>query len=639
MVTSNPPPPPPPAHPRLRRLLSVRMVGEALLGLAWLLAPPTLWILLTQARPPLSGPWVDAVVLMRLGGLLQLLFAIAALLAAYSPAPGPGLASFVVVGAWTGTAARTWLLAPHLAHPLALALIGLDLATTVGLTWLIRAHRHPDDPTLVLATGRCLGMWIVQFIDLLRRPATAAVVILAGALLVAGGYTAWSILKRPAPDPQFARELEAFKHAPLGNENSQGLPLYLWEIMPEVFADKLPGPGGWASFGLLFEDDHPLPVGAALRTNGLPMVSFNCALCHAGSYRTNAQAAPTIVAGAPATRLDLVGMLRFFGDTATDPRFNADTLLPRIESRHQLGSAERFLYRTVVIPVTRASLQIMGASFDWTRLRPEAGPGRTDAINILKQTLIQMPDDGSIGTTDYMSLWDQKAATGQKRGWNGVGSVDDANLFAAGFLTGFNPGAFHAGNYQLSARLLQSLRPPPFPGPIDTDRARRGAGVFSQQCASCHGPGGARTGQITPVSEVGTDEHYLRTWRPDVVAWLGRLSRPPFVFPGLKLVDGFANLPLDGIWLRAPYLHNGSVPTLWDLLQPPALRPATFPRGDDLCDTERVGLGTAPTPGGSTPARFLYDTRLLGNSNAGHSFGTSLPEADKRDLLEYLKTL
>src|SRR3546814_7432400 len=76
-------------------------------------------------------------------------------------------------------------------------------------------------------------------------------------------------------------------------------------------------------------------------------------------------------------------------------------------------------------------------------------------------------------------------------------------------------------------------------------------------------------------------------------------------------------MPLDGIGLRAPYLHNGSVPTLRDLLKPAAARPKAFWRGDDVYDPHNVGFVS------NVPARegvefFRYDTTVPGNSNAGH---------------------
>jgi mono/diheme cytochrome c family protein len=90
---------------------------------------------------------------------------------------------------------------------------------------------------------------------------------------------------------------------------------------------------------------------------------------------------------------------------------------------------------------------------------------------------------------------------------------------------------------------------------------------------------------------------------------------------------------LNGIWAVAPYLHNGSVPTLRQLLTPPSERAKTFPTGLVEFDPDAVGIAALP----GLPADF--DTRLPGNSNAGHEYGTTLSADDKRALLAYLRTL
>ena len=91
---------------------------------------------------------------------------------------------------------------------------------------------------------------------------------------------------------------------------------------------------------------------------------------------------------------------------------------------------------------------------------------------------------------------------------------------------------------------------------------------------------------------------------------------------------------LRGIWATAPYLHNGSVPTLWDLLQPEANRPRTWNVGNRELDPVNVGFVTTPGPG-----TFLFDTSIDGNRNTGHVYGTTLSDDDRRALIEYLKTL
>ena len=92
--------------------------------------------------------------------------------------------------------------------------------------------------------------------------------------------------------------------------------------------------------------------------------------------------------------------------------------------------------------------------------------------------------------------------------------------------------------------------------------------------------------------------------------------------------------PLDGVWATAPYLHNGSVPNLWELMKPPDRRVKVFYVGSRELDPVNVGLESSESPGA-----FKYDTSLPGNSNAGHTYGTQLTEAQKWDLVEFMKSL
>jgi hypothetical protein len=108
-------------------------------------------------------------------------------------------------------------------------------------------------------------------------------------------------------------------------------------------------------------------------------------------------------------------------------------------------------------------------------------------------------------------------------------------------------------------------------------------------------------------------------------------------FSHFRKTQGYANMPLDGVWLRAPFLHNGSVPTLRDLLNPPEQRPKVFFTGYDLYDYDNLGFVST----GPEAERFgqRYDTSVSGNGNGGHLYGTNLTPAEKDALLEFMKTL
>ncbi len=98
--------------------------------------------------------------------------------------------------------------------------------------------------------------------------------------------------------------------------------------------------------------------------------------------------------------------------------------------------------------------------------------------------------------------------------------------------------------------------------------------------------------------------------------------------------------PLDGIWATAPYLHNGSVPTLYDLLLPAEQRPKTFRLGTRRYDLDRVGYATMDSGGFAFRTVDDAGKPVAGNANTGHDYGTStMSNADRRALVEYMKTL
>ncbi|WP_409524734.1 di-heme-cytochrome C peroxidase [Nitrincola sp. MINF-07-Sa-05] len=92
--------------------------------------------------------------------------------------------------------------------------------------------------------------------------------------------------------------------------------------------------------------------------------------------------------------------------------------------------------------------------------------------------------------------------------------------------------------------------------------------------------------------------------------------------------------PLNGVWATGPFLHNGSVPTLWDMLLPPDQRPESFHVGSRELDPVNVGFVSQ-----EGPRTMHFDTTIAGNTNVGHVFGADLSDEEKEALLEYLKSL
>ncbi|MDX2038063.1 MAG: c-type cytochrome [Isosphaeraceae bacterium] len=197
---------------------------------------------------------------------------------------------------------------------------------------------------------------------------------------------------------------------------------------------------------------------------------------------------------------------------------------------------------------------------------------------------------------------------------------------------------------------LRSLKPPRYPFPIDEPLADRGRVVFEKNCSKCHGTYGANPtypNEIIPLDVIGTDPERARGLSKELVAhynttWLGE------ELPSDLEMIGYQAPPLDGVWATAPYLHNGSVPTVRALLNSKE-RPRKFlrPPSTDLEHYDSKQLGwkseeiSAPLPETTTPfrSRFLYDTSRFGLGNGGHTFGDRLSEDERTAVIEYLKTL
>jgi mono/diheme cytochrome c family protein len=238
-----------------------------------------------------------------------------------------------------------------------------------------------------------------------------------------------------------------------------------------------------------------------------------------------------------------------------------------------------------------------------------------------------------------MSIWNQAPREGIWLHWDGNNdSVDERNLSAA-MGAGATPDTLDFPRILRIKRWILTKAPPPYPFPIDYAKAAAGKPVYDRYCAGCHDIGARYFGGVTPLSELGTDPERKNSFDAAMAERMNTIGgAEPWHFTRFRPTDGYANHPLDGIWLRAPYLHNGSVPNLRDLLKPANQRPVTFYRGNDVYDQQNVGFVSSEAQGNGRTF-YPFDTRDRGNGNQGHLYGVGLSAQDKNALLEYLKTL
>jgi hypothetical protein len=277
--------------------------------------------------------------------------------------------------------------------------------------------------------------------------------------------------------------------------------------------------------------------------------------------------------------------------------------------------------------------------------------------------------------------------------WDGNQGASSRTLASGASATG-DPRMVNVRIHEPLNPFIDNLPAPAYPfASVDLEKAKEGKAIFKAQCASCHTP---KNQTIYRASELGVDPNRTLVntsvsryglaalvneacaiyglnnqgqpgadWCVPQGDWQARLDEyfrdtPRRVVEGS---NGYKADMLHGIWAQAPYLHNGSVPTLGQLICP-STRPARFFRGNLNYDEALVGFEWAIRPAArygpnDTILVKEYDTAVPGKSNGGHAFGSDLcpdtggldPTRDRREietrlagsrvgaLLAYLKTL
>lgn len=521
-------------------------------------------------------------------------------------------------------------------------------------------------------------------------------VVFLGALVIGAVYLT---VRLTDDEPvEYATAEEHFKYGSTGGERGWqkqfgfGIPYWVWVALPEAFPEYLPDGQrgrGYSSFGMIYTDGRDprfeLPVGMSMRrVQGIDRVYFNCAVCHTGSVRASPDVTPEIVLGMPANTFDFGALGRFLGAASTDWRFRADRMFPRIEELEarrdsiawptgryrpdKLNPVDRFVFRYAGITVLREQLLSLTSRLGFIDFS-SWGPGRVDTFNppkaLLGFPMDHAPPGEKLGNADFPAVWNQRFKEGMQLHWDGNNaSVDERNLSAA-FGTGATPTTLDREKIWRVARYLDSATAPAYPAQrVNTALAAEGAPIYRAECFSCHGEGkppfnsegdGSLVGTVTPIELIGTDRARLDSYTPALASAQNSLyaghpndaeecaDAPRYTeecYPGrfshFRKTWGYANMPLDGLWLRAPYLHNGSVPDLRALLEPAAARPKIFYIGYDVYDWDRAGFVTDSARASAKGWRF--DTSLRGNGNGGHEYGVRLSAAQKAALVEYLKT-
>lgn len=439
----------------------------------------------------------------------------------------------------------------------------------------------------------------------------------------------------------------------------------------------------------LQQEEPPLgaPLGMAVGVvrRSIPNISLTasnltCAACHSGpTYDAGGQPVTNVAwIGAPNTSLNLeayvLGLYEAFKFAAADE----ERLIGAMRQMFpETSDKELSTIRSFVLPLLRDRMAEIAATGGRPLEFVNGSPGNTNGVAALRMQLGVLPADSyrtargftstpDLGSRGFRSalLYDgayapegaapqrtMRAADITEEHWNNLAEI--AAFFTVPAMGQHPDHAIKAiDDANNVVGFLKTYAPPRFPGTIDRTNAEQGRQIFAARCSACHGtydtnldrpvlvefPNWIGPFTTDPTRHEAIDQATVRA--VEASAYGKRLIA--------RMTAQYSAPPLSGLWLSAPYLHNGSVPTLWQLMNPDQ-RPVRFMVGGHGLDLADVGIAGAPNAAGewvypagyrpwSSPA--MIDTREKGFGNQGHEPQfEGMTGQQKRALIEYLKLL
>ena len=374
----------------------------------------------------------------------------------------------------------------------------------------------------------------------------------------------------------------------------------------------------------------PYNMTAFVASNGAPVANGNCFTCHAGQVDGEL----------------IIGL----GDSFSDYESSMVTAgkAMRLGMGLQFKKDDPYL---IAWEDFGRYFQVMAPRIQTTQ------PGANPAFRLAEACMMHRnPEDLTYSEDPLFEMWEYNIATDTPPLWHvkkksnlyytGIGRGDMPKLLLQASVLGV-PDSSHSRksveHFKDVYAWLLELEAPEYPGPIDGKLVAEGEELFQLKCASCHGTyeEGNETypNKVVNLNVIKTDRLYADYIRQSGIvdwynaSWFAR-SEPKSAFvPN----DGYVAPPLDGVWASAPYFHNGSVPTLYEVLSSED-RPERWTRlglSTDY-DWKKIGWHYDPEPRNK---KWTFDTNEPGYGKEGHYFGDELTEEEKWAVIEYLKTL
>ncbi len=365
--------------------------------------------------------------------------------------------------------------------------------------------------------------------------------------------------------------------------------------------------------------------------NGVPIVTPNCLQCHAQVFNDS------LYVGLGNTDIDFTTIARNENPASQVTRQVMRTISPK-----QYAAAKAFIRSFLTIyPFLRTEVRGVNAA---DRLAILLVAHRDpQSLRWSDSARLQVPDE--VIPTDVPAWWLLKKKNAMF--YNGFGRGDFSKfLMLSNLLTVADSAEAREVSLHFTDVLayIQSIQPPRYPLPVNTSMAAEGQAVFLKNCSKCHGTYGENghyPNLLVPEPIIKTDSMLFKSnyQNPQFIDWFNKSWYATTDHPArLEPFNGYIAPPLDGVWITAPYLHNGSVPTLEAVLNS-RLRPQYWKRDfkHPRYDYNKLGwqYESCAKPGG----RKVYNTTLPGYGNGGHYFGDKLSNQERTALIEYLKTL
>ena len=377
--------------------------------------------------------------------------------------------------------------------------------------------------------------------------------------------------------------------------------------------------------------DIPYDYTVVRAFNGEKVVAPNCMQCHAQLFEGK------LIMGLGNSTLD------FTRNQKLDPKNaeQASNLLKNLDPK-KYEAAEPFL-RVVKGIGGQLHTRVRGVNAADRLAALLASHRDPKTFRWYDRALLEIPAE--VIPTDVPAWWMLKKKNAMF--YNGFGRGDFSRFLMASNLLTVNDTAESRdvdSHFNDVLAYINSIQPPAYPGKINKELARKGGILFVNNCSKCHGHYGSPDSYpnlLIPESEIQTDSFLFKSnyqsfqfveWFNN--SWFAMGDHPARLEP----FSGYIAPPLDGIWITAPYLHNGSVPDLESLLDSKQ-RPRFWSRDFDNPEYDYETLGWKFSRQDSARGPMVYNTDLPGYGNYGHRYGDRLNKKERKAIMEYLKTL